>query len=340
MGRERRGPGRMGLRARWDGSRWGRLLTLALALLGSPAGAATTDFDQWLATLREEARVEGISEATLDEALFGLEPVEEIIERDRNQVERRITFRTYKERVLSPERVARGRELYEEHRALLDRVAADYGVQPRFIVALWGIESTYGSYKGQHPVVASLATLAFDGRRASFFRGELLQALRIIDAGDIKAADMTGSWAGAMGQSQFMPSSYQAYAVDYDGDGRRDIWSSLPDVFASIANYLARAGWNPSYTWGRAVRLPGGIDGELVGLDATRSLPEWQALGVRRSDGRDLPAVPIEASLLRMDEGAGPTYLVYGNFKVLMRWNRSTYFGLSVGELSDLIAHG
>jgi membrane-bound lytic murein transglycosylase B len=168
----------MGLRARWKGSRWGWLFALALAPLGPPAGAATPQFDQWLAALREEARADGISEGTLDEALIGLEPVEEIIERDRNQVERRITFRTYKERVLSPERVARGRELYEEHRALLDRVAADYGVQPRFIVALWGVESTYGSYKGQHPVVASLATLAFDGRRASFFRGELLHALR------------------------------------------------------------------------------------------------------------------------------------------------------------------
>ena len=331
----------MVLRARWSGSRHGWLVALALVVLGAlPAAAATPGFEQWLAALREEARAGGISEATLDEALSGLEPVERIVELDRNQVERRIDFRTYRQRVLSPERVARGRELYEEHRALLDRVAADYGVQPRFIVALWGIESTYGTYKGQYPVVASLATLAFDGRRASFFRGELIEALRIIDAGDIKAAEMTGSWAGAMGQSQFMPSSYQAYAVDYDGDGRRDIWGSLPDVFASIANYLAHAGWNPSYTWGREVRLPGTIDGGMVGLGAARPLPEWQALGVRRHDGRDLPPVAIEASLLHMDEGAGPAYLVYGNFRVLMRWNRSTYFGLSVGELSDLIAHG
>jgi membrane-bound lytic murein transglycosylase B len=330
----------MALRARWCGSRYGWLVALALVVLGPAAGAATPEFDRWLAALREEARAGGISEATLDETLAGLEPVARIIELDRNQVERRIDFRTYRERVLSPDRVARGRELYKEHRELLDRVAADYGVQPRFIVALWGIESTYGTYKGQHPVVASLATLAFDGRRASFFRGELLQALRIVDAGDIAAAEMTGSWAGAMGQSQFMPSSYQAYAVDYDGDGRRDIWGSLPDVFASIANYLARAGWNPSYTWGREVRLPGGVDGELVGLEAARRLPDWQALGVRRHDGGDLPLVPIEASLLHMDEGAGPAYLVYGNFRALMRWNRSTYFGLSVGELSDLIAHG
>ena len=182
-------------------------------------------------------------------------------------------------------RIERGQQLYREHRELLERVAADYGVQARFIVALWGIESSYGSYDGDFPVIAALATLAYDGRRASFFRGELLKALQIVDRGDIALERMTGSWAGAMGQSQFMPSSYHAYAVDYDGDGRRDIWTSLPDVFASIANYLARAGWNDRYTWGRKVTPPPALDGELVGLETIRPLPEWQALGVRRSNG-------------------------------------------------------
>ena len=186
-------------------------------------------------------------------------------------------------------------------------MAADYGVQARMIVALWGVESTYGSFHGDFPVIGALATLAYDGRRASFFRGELIQALKIVDHGDVTAAGMTGSWAGAMGQSQFMPSSYLAYAVDYDRDGRRDIWTSLPDVFASIANYLAKAGWNDRRTWGRKVSLPPTVDGELAGLQIRKPLPQWQALGVRQADGGDLPRVePVRiAAAHRRRAGAG-----------------------------------
>jgi membrane-bound lytic murein transglycosylase B len=242
--------------------------------------------------------------------------------------------------VLSPTRIERGRELYREHKDLLDRVASDYGVQAPVIVAIWGLESTYGAYHGEFPVIGALATLAYDGRRATFFRRELLRALEILDHGDITAERMTGSWAGAMGQSQFMPSSYRTYAVDYDHDGRRDIWTSLPDVFASIANYLAKAGWDDRRTWGRKVRLPSTIDGDLAGLQMHKSLPEWQELGVRQEDGAALPGVPLTASLLRTDDGQGPSYLVYDNFRVLMAWNRSTYFALTVGELADLIGRG
>jgi len=324
--------------------RWLRraaLLAIGMLGLAGLSGAAQgASFEAWLAGFREEAAAAGIRAATLDRALSGLEPIPRVIELDRSQAESRMTFTTYRERGLSPSRVERGRELYREHRDLLERVAADYGVQARFIVALWGIESTYGAYKGQYPVLGALATLAFDGRRAAFFRSELLKALQIADNGDIAPEDMTGSWAGAMGQSQFMPSSYLAYAVDYDGDGRRDIWNSLPDVFASIANYLAKAGWNDRYTWGREVRVAGSINGEMTGLDRQEPLRRWQALGVRRSSGRDLPMVEIDASLLHMDDGAGPAYLVYHNFRVLMAWNRSTYFALTVGELSDLIRSG
>ena len=310
---------------------------LACALPLGPALAETRPFNVWLEELREDALKEGIGAETVSATLTGLAPIERVIELDRRQPEGRFTFQQYNQRVLSPSRIERGRELYREHRALLDRVAADYGVQPRFIVALWGIESSYGSYYGDYPVIGALATLAYDGRRASFFRGELLNALRIVDQGDIAIEHMTGSWAGAMGQSQFMPSSYHAYAIDYDGDGQRDIWASLPDVFASIANYLARAGWNDDHTWGRKVRLPAGLSGELIGLDASRTLPEWQRLGVRRIDGTALPAVPLKASLLSTDDGQGPAYLVYDNFRVLMAWNRSTYFALTVGELAELI---
>jgi membrane-bound lytic murein transglycosylase B len=326
--------------ARSHGRRFGLTVALAGILLAHPAFAQLQPFDVWLAELRQEAIDQGISSATLDKALSGLEPIPEVIERDRRQPEGRFTFQEYSQRVLSASRIERGRQLYDDHRALLDRVAADYGVQPRFIVALWGVETTYGSHGGEFPVIGALATLAHDGRRTSFFRGELLKALRILDHGDVPADQMMGSWAGAMGQSQFMPSSYNAYAVDYDGDGRRDIWTSIPDIFASIANYLAKAGWNNRHTWGREVRLPASMDGDLAGLSVSKRLTEWQTLGVRSSDGTELPEVSLEASLLHTDDGQGPAYLVYPNFRVLMAWNRSTYFALTVGELADLIDRG
>jgi membrane-bound lytic murein transglycosylase B len=330
----------MPLQASSNGRRLASIVALMLAWLAVPALADTPTFDVWLDGLRQDALKQGVTAATLDTALTDLEPIARVIELDRRQPEGRLTFKQYNQRVLSPTRIERGRELYRQHRDLLERVAKDYGVQARVILALWGIESTYGTYHGEFPVIGALATLAYDGRRATFFRRELLQALKIVDHGDITADRMTGSWAGAMGQNQFMPSSYSAYAVDYDRDGRRDIWFSLPDVFASIANYLAKAGWNDRRTWGRKVRLPSTIDGDLAGLKMRKSLPEWQALGVRRDDGADLPRVALSASLLRTDDGQGPSYLVYDNFRVLMAWNRSTYFALTVGELADLIGRG
>ena len=315
-------------------------LLLVFGLVWGADTASAESFEAWLEAFRQEASAQGIGAATLDQALDGLTPLPKVVELDGRQAEVRLDFRTYHRRVLSEERIRRGQRLLREHRALLDRVAADYGVQPRFIIALWGIESSYGEWRGQFPVVAALATLAHDGRRRSFFQSELLKALRILDNGDIEIDDMVGSWAGAMGQSQFMPSSYLSYAVDYDGDGRRDIWSSHPDIFASIANYLAEAGWDGRYTWGREVRLPTSWANASNGLDVFKPLAEWQALGVRRESGRDLPMVALDAALLRPDEQAGPAYLVYKNFRALMNWNRSTYFGLTVGELSDLISHG
>jgi membrane-bound lytic murein transglycosylase B len=318
----------------------GAALVCVLVALQGQAAAQSESFDGWLAQFRQEAAADGISAATLDEALGGVQPIPRVIELDRRQPEGRLTFRDYNQRVLSPTRIERGRQLLREHRELLDRVAAKYGVQPRFIVALWGVESTYGTFTGEYPVIDALATLAYDGRRAAFFRKELLQALRIVDQGDVTPAQMMGSWAGAMGQSQFMPSSYLAHAVDYDGDARRDIWTSPPDVFASIANYLAKAGWNDRYTWGRQVQLSDHLAADAAGLEIVKPLPEWHALGVKRSNGDDLPMVGLDASLLRMDDGQGPAYLVYNNFRVLMAWNRSTYFALTVGELADLIDHG
>lgn len=323
--------------------RFGRLL--GIALLGWVAsvslGMAAEDpaFEAWVKELRADAREAGISEETIEEALGDLKLKPDVVELDRKQPEGRQTFREYKKKVLSDSRVKKGRALLKEHRSLLNRIAAEYKVQPRFIIALWGIETSYGAFLGGHNVIPALATLAYDGRRAKLFRSELIAALEILDRGDIDLDDMKGSWAGAMGQSQFMPSSFLRYAVDYDGDGRRDIWGTLPDVFASIANYLSKSGWNDRYTWGRPVTVTAASmsHDSKKALKVVKPLPEWQSLGVRRANGRSLPGVHLNASLLHTDEGKGPAYLVYDNFRVLMVWNRSTYFALTVSELSDLI---
>ena len=326
---------------------YGRFLALALLTWGVflPVAAskvlAADDpaFSAWVKDLEDDARAAGISEKTIEEALGDLKLVPDVVELDRKQPETRQTFQQYRERVLSDTRVQKGRKLLKEHRDLLNRIAAEYKVQPRFIISLWGIETSYGAFLGGHQVIKALATLAYDGRRADMFRRELIAALRILDRGDIALDDMKGSWAGAMGQCQFMPSSFLRYAVDYDGDGRRDIWNTLPDVFASIANYLSKSGWDDRYTWGRPVKLATatGTPASSNGLKVVKSLPEWQSLGVRRENGRSLPAVALNASLIRTDDGEGPSYLVYDNFRVLMVWNRSTYFALTVSELSDLI---
>ncbi|MEL6962638.1 MAG: lytic murein transglycosylase [Pseudomonadota bacterium] len=326
----------------WVRSLFVGLLVWAFCISGGASGSyAANDpaFAAWIKKMEVAAQEAGISEKTIDQALGSLTLEPDVVELDRKQPETRQTFEQYRARVLSKSRVEKGRKLLKEHRELLNRVAADYGVQPRFIVSLWGIETSYGAFLGGHHVIQALATLAYDGRRAELFERELISALRIVDRGDIKIEDMKGSWAGAMGQSQFMPSSFLRFAVDYDGDGRRDIWTSLPDVFASIANYLSKSGWNDQYTWGRPVRLAaaGKSSGDTGGLKVVKSLPEWQSLGVRRKNGRNLPAVALNASLLHTDDGAGPAYLVYDNFRVLMIWNRSTYFALTVSELSDLI---
>ncbi len=323
---------------------------LAVALYVTTAVAApeeTGDFDSWLVELHTEAQGLGISEATLDSALTGLAPLPRVIELDRKQPEFTLTFAQYLARVITPARVEEGRAKFRANASLLKEVGERYGVQPRFIVSLWGIETGYGRHTGGFGVIAALATLAHDGRRSGYFRLELLNALRIIEDGHITAAAMKGSWAGAMGQSQFMPSSFRRFAVDYDGDGRRDIWATRADVFASAANYLSGSGWKDDQTWGRRVRLPEGFDLSLEGLDVVKPLAEWQALGVRREDGRDLPTRQLPASLVLPDgiDGArqankspAAAFLVYDNFRTTLKWNRSTFFAIAVGRLADRIA--
>jgi len=241
-------------------------------------------------------------------------------------------------RLVSEERVSTGRALLAENSALLQQVAERYGVQPTFIVAFWGIESNYGHLVGDFNVLAALATLAYDGRRSAYFRKELLQALRIVDQGHIAPASMTGSWAGAMGQNQFMPSSFLDYAVDFDNDGRRDIWSSQADVFGSIANYLSKSGWKPGQSWGRPVRVPPGFDQNLIGLEQRRTEEEWSRLGVVLADGSPLPGTATIASLVQPAGPGGAVYLVYDNYRTILRWNRSLYFATAVGSLADRLS--
>jgi len=321
------------------------LLLAVLMLTITSAGAqssfaAEKPFAEWLQELRTEALQQGIGRQTLEAALTGIEPIPRVIELDRRQAEFTLTFQQYRERVVSQARIDMGRRLLAENRELLAEVSKKYGVQPRFIVALWGIETDFGRITGDFLIVNSLATLAYDGRRNKFFRGELLNALKILDEGHISPQAMKGSWAGAMGQSQFMPSSFITFAVDHDGDGRRDIWNTRADVFASAANYLTRSGWRDDQTWGRAVRLPSGFNQSLTGVDTRKPIGQWQALGVRLPDGSALPARQLPASIIIPENGnPAVAFLVYQNFRTTLKWNRSNYFALAVGLLSDAIAH-
>ncbi len=311
------------------------LVVVACAL---PAVAAEAEpFGEWLSTLKREARERGISASTLDTAFAGVAPIPRIIELDRRQPELTLTFWKYLNGRVTEKRIRRGKELLVKHRTLLDRVARKYGVQPRFLVAFWGLETNFGDYFGAFPVTGALATLAHDPRRDRFFREQLLALLGLMDRGDIPF-NAKSSWAGAMGHCQFMPTTYRQFAVDFDGDGKRNMWRSLPDALASAANFLGRSGWMGDRTWGREVRLPGGFDWRLAGLKVSKSLAGWQKLGVRRMDGRDLPKVDIAASILLPAGHKGPAFLVYKNFRTILVWNRSLLYALSVGHLADRLA--
>lgn len=315
------------------------VLSAGLLVFAGSAMAAQQDFSTWLSGVRTEAKSKGVSDRILDQALSGIAPIPRVIELDRKQPEGTMTFAQYKDRVISDARISQGRRMYAEHRGALEQAAQKYGVPAHYIVALWGIETSYGNNTGGFKVVPALATLAYDGRRAEFFRGELMNALKILEEGHIPPSEMKGSWAGAMGQNQFMPSSFNAYAVDGNGDGKRDIWTSLPDVFASSANYLSRHGWQEDQRWGRRVTLPSGFSKSLADLDVKKTLSEWARLGVTLPTGGSIPTSPdMPASIVAPDGLNGPAFLVYDNYRVIMRWNKSTYFATSVGLLADSIA--
>ena len=294
-------------------------------------------FVAFLASVRAEGLEKGLRPATLDGALADAKHMDRVIELDRKQPEFTLGFDEYLSRIVSASRVEEGRRKLSENRALLREIEKRYGVQPRFVVALWGIETGFGRNTGGMSVVSSLATLAYDGRRSKYFRTELMNALTILDQGHITPGAMTGSWAGAMGQCQFMPSTFLKFAVDWDGDGKRNIWTDRGDALASAANYLSSEGWADNQTWGRAVKLPKGFDPRLIGLETRKSLREWRKLGLKGHDGKALPNRDIEASVVLAEAGKGPAFLVYDNFRTIMKWNRSTFFALAAGHLADRI---
>ncbi len=295
-------------------------------------------FADWLAELRAEARELGISEATLRE-LDNLQPLERVMELDNSQPEFVQTFTRYLGLRVTPNQVARGQSLLQQHGVLLEQVRQRYGVQPHYLVAFWAVESNYGRSTGGFSVLEALATLAFDPRRADFFRRQLLTALQIIDDGHIQAERMSGSWAGAMGQLQFMPNIFYQYGVDGDQDGRIDIWNSLPDIFHSAANFLSQSGWRGDERWGREVLLPDDFDFGLTGTSTRKPLQEWRELGVTQLNGTPIPvAAGMEASVILPAGAQGPAFLGYANFRTTMSYNPSTFYALTVGHLADRYA--
>jgi peptidoglycan lytic transglycosylase B len=331
-----------------------RLSTLVAVALVSWIGAARAQdvpaaapqpFDAWLAELRAEALTRGIRAEVLDAALAEVQPVEQILERDRTQAEFSLDLTAYLKRRLTRRALQTAQQMHTQYHALLSAVGEKYGVQPRIITAVWGLESNFGRFAGVRPTIPALATLAYDPRRATLFRKELFSALEIVNRGDIELERLKGSWAGALGQPQFMPSTYLEFAQDFDGDGRRDIWASQGDVFASVAHYLKEHGWSDKATWGREVKvskaakakvdaLPHRPEGCRAVRALTKPLPlkEWARLGVRTTAGTALPAGAIDASMVT--DGAR-YFLVYKNYEALLAYNCATSYAISIGMLSD-----
>jgi membrane-bound lytic murein transglycosylase B len=333
-----------------------RASTIAIAtvwLIGAVVGLAqeptsppsVPPFDVWLAQLRVEALTRGIRQEVVDAAFTDIQPVAQILERDRTQAEFALDLTAYLKRRLTRQTVWTAQKMYVQHRELLESVGQKYGVQPKIITAVWGLESNFGRFAGVRPTIPALATLAYDPRRASLFRNELLSALEILNRGDIELERLKGSWAGALGQPQFMPSTYLQYSQDFDGDGRRDIWTSTADVFASVAFYLSEHGWSDKTTWGHEVKVP------KTSLAAVKALPhredgcraeralttpmplkDWRKLGLRTLGGAPIPTGAVDASLVT---DGSRYFLVYRNYEALLKYNCATSYAISIGMLAD-----
>jgi membrane-bound lytic murein transglycosylase B len=310
---------------------------------------APPPFDEWLTGVRNEAKTRGISDATLDSAFAGLQPLPVVVERDRTQAELVLTLDRYLQRHLTRKIVRTAQAMRTAHASVLKQVQDKYGVPPGIVIAIWGLESNFGRFSGIRPTIQTLATLAYDPRRSAMFREELFDALKILDTGDVEASTMRGSWAGALGQPQFMPSSFLLYAQDFDGDGRRDIWTSTPDVFASIANYLAAHGWTKDQAWGREVKVPAPLlarltevaplqtEGCLARRQMSVPLPvaTWSKMGVRTAAGSPLTGADRQIARASLISGVKRYFLVYPNYQALLEYNCVNAYGLSVGLLAN-----
>jgi lytic murein transglycosylase len=297
----------------------------------APRPVPNAGWDAWVEGFKGRAAGRGISRATIDAAFRGAGFLPEVIERDRNQTEFKRSLEDYLNIAASDERVSLGRQKFAQYGGTLRAIEGRYGVEAHVVAAVWGLESFFGTRRGNVPVVSALSTLAYDGRRGEFFESQLVAALRILQAGDIAPGAMTGSWAGAMGHTQFIPTSFLEFAVDFTGDGRRDIWSEDPsDALASTAAYLRRSGWTPGLPWGMEVTLPAGFDGGLLGRGKGRSAADWQALGVRAAGGGTLAGGSII-------DGGGPYFLLTQNFATILRYNNAQNYAIGVGHLSDRI---
>lgn len=301
------------------------------------AAATQSGFADWINDFRTRAVQQGISGDVFDRAFVGATYDADVIRRDRNQSEFTKTIWDYLDSAASDARITNGKAALARHDALLDRIEARYGVDKDVVVAIWGLESAYGTFRGTNPVIGSLATLAYDARRSAFFEGQLIEALKILQSGDVTLADFTGSWAGAMGHTQFIPTSYQSLAVDFDGDGKRDIWSEDPaDALASTANYLARNGWIKGMPWGVEVTIPEGFDYTLADRDTKRMPSDWARIGVLGLDGAPVPDHG-SASVLLPAGARGAAFLIFKNFDVIETYNTADAYVIGVGHLSDRI---
>lgn len=302
-------------------------------------GAIAQDiqFKQCISEFQDRARNEKRSAWVVDKVLPGLKQQQRVIELDRSQPEFTQTFANYYYSRVTPERIQRGQQLLKHYDEFLFELKQEYGVPGRYLIAFWGLETNFGSYLGKMPTLDSLATLACDERRSEFFSHELMQALALLERESLSPDEMRGSWAGAIGHTQFMPSAYNQYATDGDGDGHVNLWRSEKDALASGANFLANLGWLEGERWGREVLLPKEFPYTRTGIDNSQPISYWRKLGVTLVNGVPLPQMDKEASVLVPAGHSGPAFLVYPNFNVIMRWNRSTYYALSVGLLADQI---
>ncbi|NQD91555.1 lytic murein transglycosylase [Pseudomonas sp. CrR25] len=299
------------------------------------------EFSDWLALLRSDAIAAGIDPQLFDRAFAGIRPNPDVLAADSSQPEFSRPVWDYLDGAVSPTRIARGRILLTQHRVTLSRIEQRYGVEAETLVAIWGLESNFGSNIGNHSVLRSLATLAYEGRRQVFWRSQLLAVLQILQHGDISPERLVGSWAGAMGQTQFMPTTYNQHAVDFDGDGKRDLWNSASDALASAAHYLQSSGWQQDQPWGFEVRLPTGFDYALADPEERRSLTEWQALGIKPTTVSVPTALADAAATLLLPAGhRGPAFLLLGNFRSILKYNNSTAYALAIGLLADGLRGG